>query len=414
MFAKVSKQMDFYGNLSPIELIEKYGSPLYVYNEDILRKRCREIKNLVKYPNFKVHYSAKANSNLSLLKIIKNEGLMVDAMSAGEMFVEEKAGFSPEEIVFICNNVSQEEMKFAINKEIKVSVDSLSQLKMYGKLNSGGELVVRFNPGIGAGHSESVITGGEKTKFGIEIKDIEEVLSIARRYNLKIVGLNQHLGSQFMDWFEYANALEIILKIANNFLDLKFVDLGGGFGIPYHKQDDEKRLELSELGEELDIIFEKFEKENKRGLEFRVEPGRYIVAECGILLGTVYAKKQNDYRKYIGTDLGFNVFMRHVMYGSHHDVEIYRKGEFNFLNKEKVVIVGNICESGDIIVQERLLPIIEEGDILGVLDTGAYGFCMSSNYNNRLRPAEVLIKSNKKDILIRKRETFEDLIKNFC
>ena len=163
----------------------------------------------------------------------------------------------------------------------------------------------------------------------------------------------------------------------------------------------------------MDTIFEKFEKENKKGLEFRVEPGRYIVAECGILLGKVHAKKQNDYRKYIGTDLGFNVFMRHVMYGSHHDVEIYRKGNINSSNKEKVIIVGNICESGDIIVQERLLPTIEEGDVLGVLDTGAYGYCMSSNYNNRLRPAEVLIKSDKKDVLIRKRETFEDLIKKF-
>ena len=163
-------------------------------------------------------------------------------MSAGEMFVEEKAGFSPEEIVFICNNVSSAEMQYAIDRKIKISVDSLSQLEMCGKINQGGEIIIRFNPGVGVGHSESVITGGKKTKFGIEIKDIDEVLNIAKKYKLKIVGLNQHLGSQFMDWFEYANALEIILKIVNKFPNLQFVDLGGGFGVPYHKQDDEKRL----------------------------------------------------------------------------------------------------------------------------------------------------------------------------
>ncbi len=195
---------------------------------------------------------------------------------------------------------------------------------------------------------------------------------------------------------------------------MKIIDLGGGFGIPYHKQDGEQRLNLSELGSELNERLLKWSSEYNREIEFRVEPGRYIVAECCALLGTVFTKKENDYRKYVGTNLGFNVFKRKVMYNSHHDVELYRKGgDIDLKEKEKVIIVGDICESGDIIASDRYLPRIEEGDIIGVMDAGAYGFCMSCNYNNRLKPAEVLIDSEGNDRLIRKRETFEDLLSNF-
>jgi len=413
-FDQYSQESNFYGNSSAVELVEKYGSPLYVYNENILKQRCREMMNLIRYPHFKVHYSVKANSNLELLKIIRKEGLFVDAMSPGEMFIELKAGFAPEQILFICNNVSAEEMKFAIEKNINVSVDSLSQLNLYGSLNPGGEVFVRINPGIGVGHSENVITGGKKTKFGIEMKSIPQMKEILSKHKLKLIGINQHLGSHFMSWFEYINSVNVVLNIAKEFSNLKIIDLGGGFGIPYHKQDGEQRLNLSELGSELNERLLKWSSEYNREIEFRVEPGRYIVAECCALLGTVFTKKENDYRKYVGTNLGFNVFKRKVMYNSHHDVELYRKGgDIDLKEKEKVIIVGDICESGDIIASDRYLPRIEEGDIIGVMDAGAYGFCMSCNYNNRLKPAEVLIDSEGNDRLIRKRETFEDLLSNF-
>ena len=410
MFCEVTKNQNFFQGLSPIDLVKKYGSPLYVYSENLLRKRCMDIKNLVRYDKFNVHYSVKANSNIELLKIIHSEGLFADAMSPGEIFVELKAGFKPSEILFICNNVSKKEMEYALNKGVKVSVDSLSQLEMFGKINRGGEVFVRFNPGIGAGHSEKVITGGKKTKFGIEIKSIENVKKLLKKYNLKLIGLNQHLGSQFLSWFEYINAMNAILNVAKHFEDIRIIDLGGGFGVPYHKQENAHRLDLSELGSQMNKSFEQWIKSYGKRVEFRVEPGRYIVAEAGILLGTVHTKKENDYKKYIGTDIGFNVMMRKVLYDAHHDVEIYRNSVVDSTKKEMVMIVGNICESGDIIATERILPIIEEGDILGVLDTGAYGYCMSSNYNNRLRPAEVLIDSNGNDRLIRRRETFQDLL----
>jgi len=410
---KITSETNFYGNTNPIELIEKYGSPLYVYNEETFRKRCNELKNLVTYPNFTVNYSVKANGNLSLLKIAKEEGLNVDAMSPGEIYVEELAGFTPDQILYISNNVSSEEMKYAIDRNITVSVDSISQLRKFGQINPNGKVCIRFNPGVGAGHHEKVVTGGKKTKFGVEPSKIDEVKKILAEYNLTLIGINQHIGSLFMEGDKYVEGIKSILSIARNFDTLEFIDLGGGFGIPYNKLEGEKRLDLVSLGKKLDKIFYEFAKEYGKELLFKIEPGRYISAECGVLLGTVHSIKYNYGIKYVGTDLGFNVLARPFMYDSHHDVEIYRDSNKVSSKMETVNIVGNICESGDIIANQRNLPEIFEDDIIGVLDAGAYGYCMSSNYNNRLRPAEVLITSSGEDKLIRKRDTFEDLVKNF-
>ena len=207
--------------------------------------------------------------------------------------------------------------------------------------------------------------------------------------------------------------VEQLLNIASQFEDLEFVDFGGGFGIPYHKQEGKQRLDLESLGQLLDQTFQRWVNEYGQEITFKIEPGRYIVAECGILLGTVHAIKHNYDRKYIGTDLGFNLLMRPVMYDSHHDIEVYRKNREPSTRQESVYVVGNICETGDILAKNRTLPEIFEGDILGVMDAGAYGFAMSSNYNNRLRPAEVLITQTGEPILIRRRDTLEDVMRNF-
>lgn len=413
VYSDVTQKNNFFSNTHPIELIEEYGSPLYVYNEKIFRLRCREMKNLITYPNFSVNYSVKANSNLNLLKIAREEGLNVDAMSPGEIFIELEAGFKPEQILFISNNVSAEEMKFAIDRNITISVDSLSQLELFGKINPGASVAIRFNPGVGAGHHEKVVTGGKETKFGVDPNFISQVKEILKKYELKLVGINQHIGSLFMDGSAYIKGIKSILSIAENFKDLEFVDLGGGFGIPYHKQDNEPRLDLSMLGQQLDLILKEWVESYGKNVTFKIEPGRYISAECGVLLGTVHTVKTNYDNKYIGTDLGFNVLQRPIMYDSHHDIEIYRKSNIPSDKKEPVTIVGNICESGDIIAKNRLLPEILEGDILGILDSGAYGHVMTSNYNNRLRPAEILIKENGEHILSRRRDTLEDLLRYY-
>lgn len=410
---KVTMQNRFFEGLSPIELIEKYGSPLYVYNERILKDRCREVKRLLKYPKFEVQFSAKANSNLKLLKIVKEEGLHVDAMSPGEIYIQMKAGFTADEIFYVSNNVSAEEMKFAVERGITVSVDSVSQLELFGKINPGGRVAIRFNPGVGAGHSDKVVTAGKRTKFAVDPVFIPKVKEIIERYNLKLIGINQHIGSLFMEGTPYVESVKALLKIAEQFDTLEFIDMGGGFGVPYHKQQGEERLDLSALGRELDKNIDEWMEHYGRKINVKIEPGRYISAECCVILGTVNAVKNNYGKKYIGTDIGFNVLARPVIYNSHHDIEIYRKSEVESKVTEPVTIVGNICESGDIIARERMLPEIFEQDILGILDCGAYGYAMSSNYNSRLRPAEILIRENGEIQVIRRRDTLEDLLRNF-
>ena len=411
--SKITDEYNFFGQTNPFALVEEYGSPLYIYNETIIRQRAREMKNLVSYKNFKVNYSAKANTNLAFLQIINDEGLNVDAMSPGEIQAELKAGFKPEDILYISNNVSEEEMKYAIERDIITSVDSVSQLEQFGKINPGGKVAIRFNPGVGAGHHEKVITGGKNTKFGVNAEYIPEVKEILKKYNLKLVGINQHIGSLFMDAAPYTESASNLLGIAKNFDDIEFIDLGGGFGIPYKKQEGEARLDLKSAGKILDEFIHEFAKGYGKEVTLKIEPGRYLSAESGVLLGQVHAVKFNGNSKYIGTDLGFNVLARPVMYDSHHEVEIYRNSNENSGKIEEVSIVGNICETGDIIAKNRTLPEILKGDIIGVLDAGAYGFVMSSNYNNRLRCAEVLIREDGQAVLVRERDKLEDLLKPY-
>ncbi len=404
----------FYGNSTPEALVSAYGSPLYVYNESIFRTQCHDMVNLIGYPNYVSTYSIKANSNLELLKIAREEGMRVDAMSPGEIHVLLEAGFSPSDIFYISNNVDSDELRYAVSSGVTISVDSLSQLKLYGSINPNSEIAIRLNPGVGVGHHEKVVTAGKKTKFGINLELIEDAKAIAKKYSLRITGINQHLGSLFMEKQEYISGVNELLKVAEQFDDLSFVDLGGGFGIPYHKQSGERPLDVKGLGEALTDIILNWAKRYGKDIQIKTEPGRYICAESGVLLGKVNGIKLNYGIKYVGTDLGFNVLVRPVMYESYHDIEIYPHDNRALAAEEETVhVVGNICESGDYIAYERQLPQIMEGDILGIMDAGAYGYSMSSNYNNRLRPAEVLIDCNGDHRLIRRRDTYEDLMRNF-
>ena len=408
------KDVDFFQGNIVEDLIKKFGSPLYVYNEKMLRKRCRQMANLITNVDFKVNFSTKANSNLNLLSIIKDEGLNADAMSPGEIVALKKAGFKKEQIFYVSNNVSVDELKYALQEGVLTSVDSLSQLELFGQVNPGGKVAVRFNPGVGAGHHEKVVTGGKKTKFGVSPEFISEVKEILKKYRLKMVGINQHIGSLFMESDVFVEGVKSILNIAKEFDDLEFVDLGGGFGIPYKKAEGEKRLDLEVLGDRLETVLLDWLKEYKRVYErdvtFKIEPGRYVAAECGVILTKVNSIKDNYGSRYIGTDLGFNVLKRPVMYDSYHEIEVFRDGKLlQEGEKRKVNVVGNICETGDVLAKERDLFEIRTGDCLVLLDAGAYGFCMSSNYNNRLRPAEVLITSRGDAKLIRRRESLEDL-----
>ena len=393
--------------------MQQYGSPLYVYNESILRQRCREIRSLLTYGKFDVHYSIKANNNIELLKIIRDEGLHSDAMSPGELFIAQQAGFSNKEILYVCNNVSADEMAAAVDQGVTVSLDSLSQIDLLGSAKPGSRVAVRFNPGIGAGHHEKVRTGGKKTKFGVLYDQIDEVKKRLKRYRLLLEGVNMHIGSLFLEHENYTAAANELLKIAEQFEGLQFVDFGGGFGIPYRKRTQQKRLNLQEMGRALDRVVLDWSQKTGWNGTIVIEPGRFISAECGVLLGTVHAVKSLFGTRYVGTDLGFNVNPRPVLYDSYHEIEVFGREEKYRNRTEKVTIVGNICETGDVLAKERELPTVEENDIVALLDAGAYCYSMCSNYNARLRPAEVLIQTDGRVRLIRRRDTLTDIANQY-
>ena len=294
---QVTDAVDFYQGHDPHKLIREYGSPLYVYNERIFRKNCKDFINMCPYQDFSVNYSIKANSNLKLLSIAKSEGLKAEAVSPGEIEALLVAGFKPEDIFYVTNNASAEEMSYAIKKGLLFSADSLSQLDKYGQLNPGGRVAVRFNPGVGSGHHIKVVTGGRDTKFGINESYIPQVKEILTKHNLTMVGINQHIGSYILDINIFMESVERMLAVAKNFDTLEFIDLGGGFGIPYHKQEGEQPIDLPALGQALAKFMEEFSTAYGRKLKFMVEPGRYIPAESSVLLGTVNAIKNNGEEK---------------------------------------------------------------------------------------------------------------------
>ena len=336
----------------------------------------------------------------------------MDAMFTWRNYVILAAGFRPDQIFYIGNNVSIEEMMYAVNLGITVSVDSLSQLETFGQHNPGGNVAVRINPGFGIGHHEKVVTGGEKTKFGINDDRIDDVKALIQKYNLNLVGINQHIGSLFMEGEPYLQSIRTLLDNASLFEGLDLTDMGGGFGIPYPKKDGEKPWKLKFFGEQAGELLMPGRSRYNR-IPVHVEPGRYVWQNAGFFRPTTCSKRKRSIH-YVGTDLGFNVLARPVMYDAWHDIEVYPKHKRAVDSlKETVTIVGNICESGDIIAYNRQLPVISIGDILGVMDAGAYGHTMASNYNNRLRPAEVLIRRDGTDKLIRRRDTLEDLIRVF-
>ncbi|MCR5800356.1 MAG: diaminopimelate decarboxylase [Lachnospiraceae bacterium] len=409
------EETGFFGSITAEELVSKYGTPLYVYNENIIRERMREVARVItKYP-YRANYSMKANSNLTILKIAHEEGLNADAMSEGEMRLLLKAGFENDRIFFVPNNVSDEELQFAIDHDIMVSLDSLDQLELFGKLNRGGKCSVRINPGVGAGHHEKVVTAGKKTKFGIAEEDVDKIFEVAAKYDLTIAEINQHVGSQYLDPEPFLQAVENFLRIADKFKDLEYIDFGGGYGIPYHKLDDEARFDMDSFTGRFTALLDDYVARLNGPIPlFKSEPGRYCVAEGGVILGRVHATKQNAGHKYAGTDIGMNVLARPTLYDSYHEIEILRNGKAVARdNMEEINVSGNICESGDLLAKDRLLPHIETGDIACVLDAGAYGYSMSSSYNTRPRAAEVMICKDGNDRLIRRRETYEDLFSLF-
>ena len=395
------------GGHNSVELIREFGSPLYVYCEKTLRKNCQKIKKFSFTENFFIHYAMKANSNIALLKIIREEGLKVEAISPFEVASAELAGFSKENILYSSNNITIQDMKWVIDKGYFICLDAVCQLQRYWQLGGRKPVCIRLNPMLGAGHHNRVITAG-KVKFGIDFSQVSAAFKLAKKYQGTIRGFNIHIGSLFLQPDTFHHSVKELLKLAENYPSINYLDFGGGFGVAYHEKEVD--FPIDSYAEKLSKTLNSWKKKQKREIQFSIQPGRYIVATAGICLAEVQSIKKNQRINFVGVDLGFNFLLRPEFYSAYHKIiPTQKKGK----RKTKITVVGNICESGDILGKDRMLPSdISIGDILAIQDTGAYGFSMASNYNSMPRPAEILITTKNKVKLIRQREKLSDLLAN--
>ena len=397
------------GSHKVLDIAKQFGTPVYVYDFTVIEERIRELKEKIGvYKNTEFLYAIKANYNPHLVKEIINLGFGIDAVSLEEVKIGLACGAKKENIMFTGNNMTDEEMNEVHNLGVLLNIGSLSRLEKFGAKYPGANVCLRFNPNIGAASHESNITGGPNSKFGISFKDVLKTIAIAKKYDLNIIGIHQHIGSGWLRTYEPILALDVILQIAKQIPNLEFIDVGGGFGVPY--QEDEKRLDIKKLGQEINKKFTKFCSKYGSDLKLRFEPGRYVVAESGRLLTTVNTIKESiSSKKIVGTDTGMNHLVRVAMYGSYHPIQNISHPDGI---KKEYDITGNICECADFFARDRKLPEIIEGDVLSIDIAGAYGFCMASNYQFRPLPAEILVKDDKIKV-IKKRQTFEDILNQY-
>lgn len=402
----------YIGGCNTLELARIYDTPLYVYDEERMRENFRNLYQAFSrhYPKFKIYYAIKANNNLALLKILKSEGAGIDVSGPAEIYLAQKVGFSPKDMLYSGNNHRDDELKFALDRGVPINLDDLSQIDRLFKLGKPQFLSFRINPGIGSGKFKELVFAGKDAKFGIIERDVLKAYQKAKEYGVKSFGIHMMTGSCILNEDYFVKVTEKLMDIAgmvSQKLNISFekVDIGGGFGVPYQPQ--EKELDIEWLGRKVCQKFkERIKKYDLGEPDLMVEPGRYLVCDAGILLSRVHSIK-NGYKKFIGIDSGMNTLLRPMLYNAYH--EILLANRLNSKSKERVNIVGPICENTDQLAKDRMMPRIQEGDLLAVLNAGTYGFGMGSQYNNRPRAAEVLVNNGKHD-LIRKRETFEDLI----
>jgi len=383
---KIKNNKLFLGEFSAESLVKKFGTPIYVYETETIKEQYLKLIKNITYPKLKIHYACKANTNISILKLLQKLGSSIETVSKGEIILALQAGFKPEDIIYTSTSVSRDEMIFVVKNKIKVNLDSLSQIELYGKMNSGAKVGIRVNQGIGAGHHSHVITGGVMSKFGIPLEHLDKAKKLAQKYKLKIVNLHQHIGSNILDKNILLKACDKLFETALQFPDLESLDFGGGLGIPY--LSTEKDLDLETLGLEITERMNNFNKKYGRELDMLIEPGRFLVAQSGVLLTNVTEIKNNPKRTFIGVDTGFNHLIRPAMYGSYH--KIINANRIKGITV-RADIVGNICESGDVFGRDRKISCPKIGDTLAILNAGAYGYVMASHYNSRLLPKEILI-----------------------
>jgi diaminopimelate decarboxylase len=393
-------------NKDLLNVVKSYGSPVYVYDADTITAQYNRLTNAFKsVKQLRLNYAVKALSNLSILQHLKGLGSGLDTVSIQEVQLGLKAGFTPDRIIFTPNGVSLGEIEEVAAMGVQINIDNLSILEQFGTKHPETPVCIRINPHVMAGGNTNISVGHIDSKFGISIHQLPHVLRIVENTGMNINGIHMHTGSDILDIDVFVYATEILFETAKQFSDLTFIDFGSGFKVPYKEGDIETNIE--ELGEKLGKRFNAFAKAYKKPLTLTFEPGKFLVSESGKFLVQVNVVKQTTSTVFAQVDSGFNHLIRPMLYGSQHEIHNISNpnGRERFYS-----VVGYICET-DTFANNRRIAEISEGDILAFDNAGAYCFTMASNYNSRYRPAEVLIKGGKAH-LIRKRETFDDLIAN--
>ena len=389
-----------------LKIAKDYGSPVYVYNsEKVVAQYKRLTSAFNKVKSLKINYAVKALSNISVLKLFNTLGSGLDTVSIQEVKLGLAAGFLPEQIIYTPNGVSLEEIEMAAELGVQINIDNLSILEQFGTRHPKTPVCIRINPHVMAGGNTNISVGHIDSKFGISIHQLPHLFRIVDNTKMNINGIHMHTGSDILDIDVFLYASEILFDTAKHFKDLEFIDFGSGFKVPYKEGDIETNIE--ELGKKLSKRFNEFCKEYGRDLTLAFEPGKFLVSEAGMFLTKVNVVKQTTSTVFAQVDSGFNHLIRPMLYGSQHDIINISnpKGRERFYS-----VVGYICET-DTFANNRRINEIREGDMLAFKNAGAYCFTMSSNYNSRYRPAEVLWHNNETH-LIRKRETFDDILKN--
>lgn len=392
-------------------LSQDFGTPLYVYDFDKIVENYTTFENALKkyFEKYSIHYSIKANSNIHLVEIFKNLGAGVDCSSPFELECALLLGFEFERIIYTGNYESYEDFAVVSRYPIAVNFDDISSFHRYLYFRKPEIVSFRVNPGIGKGGFEGITTGGTDAKFGIPYELLETAYNRAKSEGINRFGIHIMTGSNILEPFYFAEVLEKLFRIIGKFMPrngitLEYIDIGGGFGIPYSNED--RKLDLDFTIKLLAEVYQEFINKLKIGEpKLIVEPGRYLIGNAGVLLSKVTSIKEG-YKLFIGIDCGMNTLIRPALYGANHKISILGKNSLTKIGN----FCGQICENSDIIARNVPIPDVEVGDLVLISDVGAYGFAMSSNYNGRLRPAEVLI-VNGKPKLIRRRETLEDFLR---
>lgn len=394
-------------------LAKEFGTPLYVYSESRIRSNYRRLVKAYKnhYHRFKVYFAIKSNSNPAIIKILESEGCGADAACIAEIEIAKSAGIPANEILYSGVYNSFEDLCFAVKNQLLVNMEDLSQLERLKEIGVPKSLCFRLNPSFGASGKEGLVFSGKEAKFGISEEKIERAYTIAKEMGVEKFGIHMMTGSNILSEEYFIKAVEKLLDIAGPIakklgITFDFIDIGGSLGVPYHP--DEKELDIDAVANGVVRAFREKLSKYQMGEPFLIhEPGRFLVSDAGILLSTVTSIKEGD-KRFIGLDAGMNTLLRPALYGAYH--HFLQADNLNADCDKQAHIVGRVCENTDIFAKDRFLPSdTKPGDLFAILNTGAYGFCMSSHYNSQPRAAEVLV-SNGKAELIRERESFEHLI----